>query len=154
MKSSFTIRALSAIAFLSASMLLTTPADANQTAFEEDFNPYATSFSSEWGSWSQTTLTCNTNYPDWDSACTDGDYMSVKWWVRTTGQAMMDIEYGSPYSVNLNNGDDWECSEVLYCDDGTTPGFGEYGIPCGWDTCPSGISARKAVLYISMTMPN
>lgn len=147
MKSLFTVRALFAIVSFGASMLITAQSSANQEAAGQYFYPYATSGGA---TYSQQLLTCNTNSPDWDSNCVNGDYISVKWWVRTTGQALVDIEYGSPFTYNLNGADDWNCSEVLWCNDGTTPGIGVYGNPCGWTACPSGVSAHRSDIYISM----
>ena len=131
MNSRLTIRAIVAIASCGASMLVASQASANQTAAGQYFYPYATSNGAYY---QQQTLTCNTNSPDWDSNCVDGDYLSVQWWVRTTSQAMVDIEYGDPFYANLNGTDDWSCSEVLWCNDGSQPGTAAYGYPCGWTT--------------------
>jgi hypothetical protein len=143
MKPRFIVPALAVFTSLSASALDTTPASAHQTVYHPYYYPYATS---NGATYSQETATCNTGYPDYDSSCVNGDYVSVRWWVRTRAQAEADIEYGEPWHVNLDQyygHDDWWCHEVLYCNDGTIVDEGQYGTPCGWAVCPAGVRASK-----------
>ena len=140
MKMRFTIPVIAAFASLSPSMLITRQASAHQNVYHSYYYPYTTSAGA---TYSQGTATCRTGYPDYDSSCVNGDRISLRWWVRTRAQAMVDIEYALPVVENIHDPDDWWCNETLYCADGTTPSFYFRGSPCGWTACAAGVSASK-----------
>jgi len=133
MKASFKAPAVFAFVTLGASMFAAGYAGAHQTVQRSYSYPNGTG-----GGYSQARATCNTGWPDFDSDCTNGNNISVKWFAKTTAQAQVDIEYGTPFSVNLSPGAHWWCNATLYCSDGSTPSYTYIDVPCGWTTCPSG----------------
>jgi hypothetical protein len=152
MKPRVTIPALAAFVALGVSMLVTTHANAHQTVFHSYYYPYATSAGA---TYSHATATCRTGYPDYDTSCVNGDYVSVQWWVRTRAQAMVDIEIGEPVRININGQDHWWCNEILYCSDGSTPSTGGvFDAPCGWTVCPPGVSASKVEVSFGIFIPS
>lgn len=143
MKTRLTLTVLAVFLSLGASMFIAKRVNAHQTVHRAYNYPSGTGYT-------KTYATCHWGYPDYDSSCVNGDYISVAWFARTQAQAEVDIEYGDPYSVNLNGLDDWWCTETLYCSDGSTPTQSGYGFPCGWTVCPSGVSASRIDVYFGI----
>jgi len=133
MKSKFTIPAIAAVG---AALLLGAQASARQT-IQRGYNyPSGTGYTSA-------TATCNTGWPDFDSDCTNGNYIKMSYYAKTTAQAKTDIEYATPLYVNLSYGAHWWCNETLYCSDGTTLSNTYIDTVCGWSLCPTGVAASR-----------
>lgn len=143
MKTRLTLTVLAVFLSLGASMLITKQVSAHQFVHHTYYYPSGTGYT-------KATATCHYGYPDYDSSCVNGDYISVGWFARTQATAETDIEYGQPYSVNLNGLDNWSCTETLYCADGSVPSNSGYGYPCGWNLCPSGMTASRAEIYFGI----
>jgi len=144
MKRSRIVPACSAFLFLAASTLAA-QADAHQTIYRGYSYPSGTN-----GLYSSGTMTCNTGAPDYDADCTNGDSISIKWFVKTRTTAQADIEYKTPLNVNLSYGAHWTCEEVLYCSDGSAPSTYFVDGPCGWTVCPTGASASFVGIYLGI----
>ena len=140
MRSKFTIPAIVAV---TAALLVGAQAVARQRIYKAYNYPNGIGFT-------QATLTCNTGWPDYDSDCNNGDNMRVSYYARTTATAQTDIEYGTPFSVNLSYGAHWWCNETLYCSDGTTLSNTYVDTVCGWSVCPSGRRASKVEIYVGI----
>ena len=140
MKLRFTVPALLAVAALGTTALVAHRANANQTVSRSYSYPNGNS------TYLSATATCRTGWPDFDSDCFNGNSIGMKWLVRTTSRAQVDLEYKSGNSINISPGGHFWCNETLYCSDGSTPSFTYLDVPCGWAQCPVGRSASSIQL--------